>query len=244
MAPLEIHVTGSADTLRPAERAILVLKVSSPDLLTQAEASAVVTITANTIREAITPHCPPEGTAARDAPNAGIAHYSMSTLDTDARSRSKELATPKEDGTKTTYEMVYTATVVFNIKFADFDLLNELATDFSAMQHVKIQRVNWDLTDATVNFIEGQTRQAAAANCIQRAQDFAEVFGGVAKEDLGRKVRAVYVKESNYYKRDTRPQLHAAKGSRILKIKREELRFQPEDVRLSVSVDGKFVVEN
>jgi len=239
MAPLQINVTGTGSTLRPAERAILVLQAYSPDLSSAADASATVTLTANTIREAINPHCPQDEATRQTKPGAAIAHYSMSTLDTNSRSRAI-------DKTKEKYETVYTASAQFNIKFADFDVLNALATDFSAMQNVKIQKIEWHLTDAKMASIEGEARKRAASDAIQRAHDYAEMFAGVAVEDLGKRVKAVSVKENNYYQRSTRPQLHVGKMQRYEGIRthgKEELQFQPEDVRLSVSVDGTFVVE-
>lgn len=245
MAPLQINVTGTGNTLRPAERAILTLQVSSPDLYTAAEASAVVTLTASMIREAITPHCPQDKATGQTATGAAIVHYSMSTLDTNRRTRPRNGA--KDANEKEKYEMVYTANVQFNIKFAKFDVLGALATDFSAMENVKIQKIEWHLTDATLTSINGEARKRAAADAIQRAYDYAEVFAGVKKQDLKARVKAVSVKEDSYYSRDTRPQLHIGKRQMyvegVREYGKEELQFQPEDVRLSVKVDGTFVVE-
>lgn len=55
---MEINITGSGHTIRPAERAILVLQATSADHATAAEASAAVTVTANMLMEQIKPHCP------------------------------------------------------------------------------------------------------------------------------------------------------------------------------------------
>lgn len=238
MAPLQINVVGTGSTIRPAERAILVLQAYSPDLSTAAEASAIVTLTANTIREAITPHCAQDTATGKTLPGAAIAHYSMSTLDTNSRSRAI-------DSKKEKYEIVYTAKAQFNIKFSDFTVLGQLATDFSAMQNVSIQRIEWKLTDVTDASIQGEARKRAAADAIQRARDYAQVFGGVAEEDLEKRVKAVDVKENGYYQRGTKPQLHIGKRQRFegeSSFGKEELQFQPEDVRLSVNVDGRFVV--
>jgi uncharacterized protein YggE len=239
MAPLQINVIGTGSILRPAERAILVLQAYSPDCSTASEASAIVTLAANTIREAIIPQCPQDEATGQTMSNAAIAHYSMSTLDTNGRSR------PIDDK-KEKYETVYTASAQFHIKFADFNVLNALATEFSAMPTVKISKIEWHLTDAKLASIEGEARKLAAVDAIQRAHDFAEVFGGVEPEDLKKRVRAISVKENNYYQRDTRPQLHIGKRQMmggIQRVGREELQFQPEDVRLTISVDGTFIVE-
>jgi hypothetical protein len=55
---MEINVTGVGHTIRPAERAILVLQATSANHATPAEASAAVTVTANMLMEQIKPHCP------------------------------------------------------------------------------------------------------------------------------------------------------------------------------------------
>ena len=240
MAPLQIVVIGSGSTLRSAERAILVLQASSKEVSSPSEASAIVTLTANTIREAIIPHCTQNDATGQKQPDAAIAHYSMSTLDTNSRSRLK-------DKSKEKYEVVYSASALFNIKFADFRVLNTLATEFSAMNNIKIQKIDWHLTDDTLASIQGEARKRAANDAIARAHDYAEVFAGVNPEELRKRVKTISVKENNYYQQSTRPQLHRGKrqiAEGLMLAGKEELQFQPEDVRLSVSVEGTFVVES
>jgi hypothetical protein len=238
MAPLTITVTGTAHTLRPATRAILVLKASTPELSTAARASATITYTAKQIRDAIEPHCPSDPDTGRIVDGAGVSHYSMGSLDTSSARRSV-------DKYNTEYETVHTASTSFNIKFADFALLNRLATQLSALEAVEIQRIEWHLTDAQELSIHSEARRNAAADAVQRAYDYAAVFAGVKEGDLKRRVRAIKVEEDGNYRLGTGPQLHSTKtklrGNED--FKREELRFVPEDVRLSVCVEGVFVVE-
>ncbi|KAF1994682.1 hypothetical protein P154DRAFT_526858 [Amniculicola lignicola CBS 123094] len=247
MARLEINVTGAGHTISPAERAILVLQAQSGQLATAAEASATVTATANALRDAILPHCPQDDATGRTLEGAPIAHYSMSTLDTN--SHRERISTSKDEWTeksKVEYETTFSARAEMHIKFSDFSLLNTLATQFSAWQNVKIQKISWCLTDRTLDSIKGATRKKAAKDAIQRAYDYAEVFAGIEESELKSKVKAVSINENNYYSQSTRPQLHYGKGMRMKTsvVEKEELMFQPEDVRLEATVSGKFVVED
>jgi uncharacterized protein YggE len=113
------------------------------------------------------------------------------------------------------------------------------------MENVRIERITWKLTDVTLESIEGGARKRAAQNALQRARDYAEVFADLSTEEAVRKVKAVDVKENQYYQQSTRPQLHYGKAQRALEMvmDKAELQFEPEDVRLEVKVDGTFVVE-
>ena len=235
MSTIEINVHGSGNAIRPAERAILSLSAQSGRLSTAAEASAVVTATANAIREKIVPYCPQDEETGRTLPGEPIAHYSMSTMDTTS---GRELAAEEK------YTTYYTARAAFDIKFQDFGVLNKLATEFSAMQYVTISGVNWKLTDATMESIRGGARKRAAIDAVQRAWDYAEVFAGVTGGDaeLKKRVRAVSVTEDHYYTQSSRPKLHYGKGERGTRTGREELQFAPEDVQLDVTVNAKFLV--
>ncbi|KAH7381222.1 hypothetical protein DE146DRAFT_681775 [Phaeosphaeria sp. MPI-PUGE-AT-0046c] len=243
MARIEINVTGTGSAIRRAERGILVLQAQSQYLPTAEEASASVVSTANALREAIAPYCPQDELTGSIQENAAISHYSMSTLDTsNHRERRPD---PGDKYEKAIYDTLYNARADFNIKFSDFSALDKLATQFSAMPNVRIQGIQWKLTDATLASIEGGARKKAAQNALQRARDYAEVFADLSTEEAARKVRAVDVRESSHYQQSTRPQLHYGKTRRGHGevVGREELRFEPEDVSLEVKVEGKFVVE-
>lgn len=138
----------------------------------------------------------------------------------------------------------FTAQATFNIKFSDFSVLNTLVTRFAAMDNVVIQNTEFRLTDATRASIESETRKAAAKDAIQKAHDYAETFGEVAKEDLWKRVKATEVKDTSYYSTSTRAQLHGQK--RVIprnELHRDDLEFQPEDVRLKVAIEAQFWVD-
>lgn len=242
MAPLQIHVTGTGTAIRRAERGILKLKAETQNVRTAEEASSILTATANKIRDAISPYCPQDEQTGRTREDAGISHYSMSTVHTSSHREKR----PYKANEEATYDTSYYARAEFSIKFSDFSALDKLATQFSAMQNISIDRIDWKLTDATLDAIKGGARELAARNAIQKARDYAEVFAGLGADELETKVKAVVVTENQYYEQSTRPQLHygkmqRARGEEV--VDRRELQFEPEDVRLEVKIDGRFQVE-
>lgn len=238
MAQLEMHLTGTGIAILPPERAILVLSLHSQEQSKPKDAIANVTATAKVVRDYLAPHCPQDQVTGAIAEDAAISHYSTSTLETNNIKR--ECGTKDNGDTK--YETFYYARAEFHIKFAHFGILNLVATQLSAMKNIEVRRVEWKLTDDTYDSIKSGARKGAAEDALQRAYDYAETFAGVLPGDMKRKVRAVDVKESSYYNTSTRPQLHARKGARGMRSDSADFQFMPEDVRLEVKVDAKFVV--
>jgi hypothetical protein len=140
MAQLEIHVTGTGTATRRAERGILVLEAQSQQLPTAEEASAVVTLTANQIREVIAPFCPQDDKTSGTKADAAIAHYSMSTLDTSSN-RERRPNQNKNIDEAPKYDITYSAHAESNIKFSDFTVLDKLVTQFAAMDTVHVKRI-------------------------------------------------------------------------------------------------------
>lgn len=241
MAPFEIHVTGKGTTYRPAERAIMVLQVSSSKNSDAQQASTTVTTIAKTIRDMIAPFCPSDNTTnARES--AAIAHYSMDSLQTSNTTHAKRSSTEPTAG-PTIYETLYAAKVTFNIKFSDFAILAKLATEFSSMEHVSVSSIEWKLTEDNEKSIHSETRRKAAYDCLSRANDYAVAIAGVAEAELKERVKPASLTESQYYTYSTRAHLHNSKSMASHNVEYELLEFQPEDVSLSVSVDGKFIVD-
>jgi hypothetical protein len=140
MAQLEIQVTGTGTATRRAERGILVLEAQSQQLPTAEEASAVVTLTANQIREVIAPFCPQDDKTSGTKADAAIAHYSMSTLDTSSN-RERRPNQNKNIDEAPKYDITYSAHAESNIKFSDFTVLDKLVTQFAAMDTVHVKRI-------------------------------------------------------------------------------------------------------
>lgn len=235
-------MTGTGTAIHRAERGILILQASSNPVATTEQASAIITATAKKLREAIAPYCPQDEETGRTKEGAAIAHYSMSTMNTSCHN---DYARRRNEPETSKSEPTYSAKAEFNIKFSDFAVLDKLTTQFSAMENVRIDRIDWRLTDATLHSIEGGARKGAARDAIQKARDYAEVFAGISAEEAKTRVKAVEVKESRMYQQITRPQLHYGKAQRVREtvLDTTELQFEPEDVRLDVSIDGTFRVD-
>jgi uncharacterized protein YggE len=242
MAPLEINVTGTGTAIHRAERATLVLQAQAQQCPTAQEASSVVTTAANELRNAIMPYCPPDEETGRAKEDAAVSHYSMSTLDTSSRRDVR----PRTAGVGRTSELdiTYSARGNFNIKFTKFDVLEKLTTQFSAMDGVRILRIDWHLTDATLASTEADARKRAAQNALQRARDYAEVFANLSAEGAVERVQAVDVRESGYGQQTSRQQRQIRKQMMSGPVtEKTEMLFEPEDVILEVKIDAKFVVE-
>lgn len=242
MSQLEISVTGRGTAIRPAERALLSVSAECPQVKTPAEASSLVTASANAIREIIMSLCPQDEETGRTLPDAPIVHYSLSTMDTTShtpRSRNPESGKMEPDPT------LYSARVDLKIKFQDFAVLNKVATQLSAMDHVRVSGVSWKLTDATLDAIEGDTRRSAGRDAIQKAWDYAEVFGGIegGEMELKRRVKAKSVGEERYYTQSNSPRMHSDKRIRVRTVGVDQLHFEPEDVSLEVTCNAKFMVD-
>ncbi|KAK9419309.1 putative SIMPL domain-containing protein [Seiridium unicorne] len=191
-------------SLHRAERAILSVSASSHEVQTATIASSQVTSTAKAIRELITPHCP-DNPSEQIPSTTAISHYSMSSLQTNSQIQRQ----PRSHTTDPQPEpkIVYTARADFTIKFADFSVLNELATKLSTMENVSIKRIDWHLTDATTDSIKAGTRKAAAKDAIARARDYAEVFGGMTAEEAITRTIPLSVAESAHYQLSSKPQV-------------------------------------
>ncbi|KAH8895804.1 hypothetical protein GQ53DRAFT_838734 [Thozetella sp. PMI_491] len=238
-SPFEIKLTGTGVSIRPAERAILNLKAESLQTSTPVEASEQVTTVANLIREIISPYCPQEDVAGAPKTDAGISHYSMTTLETSCHYHQART----DQGVTTEASTTYSARAEFNIKFSSFAVLNQLATRFSAMENISIKRLSWHLTNDTADSLKSGTRKKAALDAIQRARDYAEVFCNLTAEEAVARVKPISLTEHANYSHSTRPQLHYGKKERAAKVDEKELQFEPEDVSVEVRVDARFHVE-
>ncbi|KAI0127265.1 hypothetical protein BJ170DRAFT_683111 [Xylariales sp. AK1849] len=221
-----MRLSGTGTSTHQAERAILTLSAASHKVATPAEASHQVISTASTVRDLLAPYCPQdEGTG------------SMSSLQTNAQN--ERLRRDPKGGMAPKPAIVYTARADFHIKFADFSIINTLATKLSLMENVTISKIYWELTDSTYDGLQAGTRKDTAKDAIARARDYAEVFCGMAREGEAKGVHPVTVVESQYYQSNTKPQLHYGQGQRmgLIETKCRELRFEPEDVRLEVKAD-------
>jgi uncharacterized protein YggE len=246
MAPLEIKVTGSASAHQPAERATLILHLNTGNHPTSEDALTALTSTINNLVVKFSPYC----SSSNEPENIGIPSYSLYSLDTsNYRDRQSEGTSSSFLTSKasSTYHIKYAASIDLHVDFADFNILNTFVPQFTAMEMVSIRRVDWHLTETTLEELKGTARKRAAQNALQRARDYAEVFAGLGAEDAVGRVRAKEIKEEGKYEERTRTRVHVGKkmggGMKFIQ-KNVELTYEPRDVVVNVDVEGKFVVED
>jgi uncharacterized protein YggE len=247
MAPLDIKVTGSASAHQLAELATLILHLNISDHPTADEALTALKNKINNLVTVISPHCSPS----IDKDHAGILSYSLRSLNTsnyqERRSDSGSTSFITSRSSSSTYHLKYHASIELHITFADFDVLNAFIPQFAAMDKVSITRVEWHLTETTLELLKGKARKKAVGNALQRARDYAEALPGLGAEDAVGRVRAKEVKEEGKYEEKTRARVHVGKqagGGMKLIEKNVELTYEPREVVVEVEVEGKFVVED
>lgn len=174
MPPLKIDVNGNGTTFHKAERGILTLEARSSHVASAGEASQIVTIAANSIRDLITPHYPQDEETGRTRSDAAISHYSMGTMTTKTQHQPRTIGDEKGSS----YEVSHSASAKFDIRFSDFALLNTLVTEISALEDVCIESVNgalptshWILLEA----LHGKTLRATLFSVHVTMQRFSLV---------------------------------------------------------------------
>ncbi|KXG50081.1 uncharacterized protein PGRI_060480 [Penicillium griseofulvum] len=73
--------------------------------------------------------------------------------------------------------MEYSASLVLNAVFHDFNKLNEIVGKLIAYPNIEIKCLNWRLTEATKKALSSESRQEAMRNAVQQANDYVSVIG-------------------------------------------------------------------
>lgn len=252
MAPLEINVTGTATTYRPAERSVLVLLAKSKPFPTAQEADSSIASIINSLCDAIEPYCPHDIATASKNENTGIAHYSFTTFETSSgHSRSHDTSSSLAFSKSSKFETTFTASMEMSIEFIDFKLLARIAIQTRSMECVAIKSHTWTLTPSTQIDAQSQARKNAAKNAILKARNYAEAcaaldedeaFAAIDEDEASSKVRAILIKEVEPYKMLKKAKLHFRKVNNKT-TQKSEWDWEPLDIGVEVKVDGKFVVD-
>lgn len=228
MAPLEIILSGSSIISRHAERAVLVVRVSSKDT-SQETVSKDVTSTSNKLVRTFKELAPKDedGNATLDAP---VTVFSMTSLHT--RSWIPSITRNNEN---VQLPRQFEASTDLNVIFRDFGKLGEVTSTLFSMPHTTIEETEYILTDRTKENLESESRKAALRDAIQKATDYAEV--------VGKNVVAVEITDQGYStggrtKQTARRSNYNASASYV-----DGLSVEPQDVELRSSVKVKFVAE-
>jgi len=165
--PLRISVRGTASITRAAERAVLSIKVSAQGP-SQQENFAGAVAAAKKLQDIFTSQSHSDGTQAeQDA--AAIERWTMSSITTHSWYDHNNKGEVSE-------EITHRTNLDFEVHVRDFDALGELAATLGDMEHVKIERVQWVLTKATIAAHKSELRKIAATDALQHAKDYAETF--------------------------------------------------------------------
>ncbi|KAA8642989.1 hypothetical protein EYZ11_009087 [Aspergillus tanneri] len=166
---LTIHTVGTSTIYREAERAIVALHVAS-DGENQSEISQNVTKTSNQIQSLLR-HISPQTADSdeRTTPDAAIAFWSMSSLRTGSYR-------PWDSARNEHKERVYTAQTDFEIKFRNFDQLNQFATEVASDALVSVESVRWKLTDKARQEVGRECRKQAVGDAMAKAKDYASAL--------------------------------------------------------------------
>ena len=168
MAPTQINIQSSSTLSQLAERAQLILNVTS-SLYEQAEASKNVVTTAHNIQNQLNELCP-RSASGDISPDAPVSFYSIASLST---SNDDEY----DDDNNKTGKRLYTATTKVDIRFRDFKTLGDMVVDFSTMEFIRLQGITWKLTDEKKAQLEEEVRLEALRSAIKRAHAYAKVIG-------------------------------------------------------------------
>jgi uncharacterized protein YggE len=245
MPPLKVNVTGTSTISRRAERAIVIVAVSSsgPD---QAQVTKNVTSTVNKVQNGLRQLNPKNDATGEPTPEAAITHWSMSSLSTG----SYFIWLPNQSGhaaNKDEQNKVqnFSAGTQFEIKFRDFEKLGSVCTDLANVPYVQVRSVAWKLTDVTKKSLVTESRTLAVQDAVAQAEDFAKAAGKTkvwpveidadAQQMLGFGGRALFGEA---------PRTRGANAfGGEAQAQEEALKFQPEDVNLNCTVRAKFEAE-
>jgi hypothetical protein len=234
MAPLIISVLGKSAVQRLAERAVLNVTVESVDL-TQSKVGLDVRSACATLQNIFTQLSPKPETGL-PTPNAAITVWTMSSI----KSFSKVLYQRDENAPEKSRE--YTANSSFEVTLQKFEEMGNLMAQLLEIPFVEITRTYWQLTEPTKRALEVESRKAAMADAVRKANDLAEV--------LGREVVCVEVKDRGFSVKSSRGAPSQELGVSPSQLAREmkfegeaqkKLTVQPETLQFDSELEAKFI---
>lgn len=220
-----ITVQGQHTERYPAERATLRLSVNF-DGSGREPVFAEATVTAETLREALTP--------LHNSTAGPVVSWSSDAVrvwgDRPWNNEGKQLA------------MVYHAVINFTAKFSDFDALSRFVESAAKTEGVTVGGLEWALTDQRQLAVDTEVRTGAVADAVAKATAYARAIGlsrvtATAIADPGMLGEQSGGGGGGY-------ELASASRS-FMKMDvgggGAELSLNPEDIEVSAAVDARFV---
>ncbi|RCK70217.1 SIMPL domain-containing protein [Desertihabitans brevis] len=134
--------------------------------------------------------------------------------------------------------LVFHASADVRVKFADFSVLSRWLAEVLQVRGVRVNRIEWALTEARKTELTHRVRAQAVADARQKAQAYADALGlgavtAVAVADAG--MLGQGLEPSNGAPPVAFARAGAASGGAA------EVAFAPEDVEVSAAVDARFL---
>lgn len=262
MAPVKINVSGSHSVRVPAELCEVKLTVSK-EASTQKEAYDAVAATSNELATWLRDVAPKtktktaglavqasdKGTSAdsSDSNASGVVVWSMQSLST---STYRPYPNNWQEGDKKP-EKVYRVSTGLRVNFADFKALSSSCLDWSRVDLISIDNLNWRLTKATETSLQRQVRQGALREATTRASDYASVYLSAGKGDGALSPQRLVPKDITDNAGGGHLMYASMAPGRARAFKMggggdedgETLSFEPEDVEVSAEVTVAFELD-
>lgn len=228
MAPLSIQVSGSSTITHYPEQAVLCATIRSESTKKES-ASKAVTTTSNKLHSLLVA-LSREANFDQTLGTPPVESHSSTSIFTGFFNGYDHRGEP----TGPTYH----ASISYTIHFRYFSKLSEIVARLIEFPNIKIDSIEWCLTDETKQSLASESRKLAMQDAIQKANDYAEL--------IGRKVVPAEISEDGDcdYQMSyvvNMPDMSVLPMCRPMMTVHHALKEAPQDIKLTGSVSVKFV---
>lgn len=134
--------------------------------------------------------------------------------------------------------VVHGAAVDVHARFSDFGQLSDVVAAVQGYSGIRVEQVEWALTEVTRARATTEARAAAVADALRKAQEYAAVLGlpGIRPIEIADQgmLRGILSRDV------TARAMHAEAG---VALDGPAVEFRPDDIEVSAGVDARFVSE-
>jgi uncharacterized protein YggE len=167
MAPLRIMLQGTSSITCQAERGDLSFIVKARGT-SQDSVSNEVTEASNQVNQ-LFEELSPRTETGEIISGSPVTSFSSTMIHTGSEKPLHLSGNPQPTG--------YSASLVLNAVFQDFNKLNEIVGKLISYPNIEIKCLNWRLTEATKKSLSSVSRQEAMRDAVQKANDYASIIG-------------------------------------------------------------------